>query len=93
MWSMYENYARELTTDDGKKLGKFVFKPQDAEPACYEILKTHLGLSGKAADEYMDKNFQATFDHFDTAAQGYIEAERMSGFFRYFTGNMQIPLH
>jgi len=52
-----------------------------------------MGLTGKAADDYMDKNFQATFDHFDTANAGSIEAERMPGFFRYFTGNMQIALH
>lgn len=93
MWSMYDNYAREATTDDGKPTGKFIFKPMDARAPCYEILKTHMGLTGKAADDYMDKNFDATFDHFDTANQGFIEAERMSSFFRYFTGNMQIPLH
>ena len=93
MWSMYENYAREKTTDTGKKTGVFIFKPQDALPPCYEILKTHLGLDGKAAQDYIDANFQAAFDHFDTASLGYIEADRMSSFFRYFTGNMQIPLH
>jgi len=93
MWSMYDNYAREATTADGKPTGKFIFKPQDALPAAREILKTHLGLDGKAAEDYIDKNFDATFEHFDTASQGFIEAERMPGFFRYFTGNMQIPLH
>ena len=93
MWSMYDQFAREATTDEGKPLGKFIFKPQDALPPCYEILKTHMGLDGKAAQDYIDKNFDATFQHFDTAAQGFIEAERMPGFFRYFTGNMQIPLH
>jgi hypothetical protein len=92
-WSMYANYAREKTTDTGKKTGEFIFKPQDAAPPCLEILKTHLGLTGKAADDYMDANFQAAFDHFDTASLGYIELDRMSTFFRYFTGNMQIPLH
>lgn len=68
MWSMYANYARELTSDTGKKTGVFVFKPQDALPPCYEILKTHLGLDGKAAQDYIDSNFQAAFDHFDTAS-------------------------
>lgn len=90
---MYDQYAREATTDDGKPTGKFIFKPQDALPCAYEILKTHLGLTGKAADDYIAQNFDATFQHFDTASNGFIEAERMPGFFRYFTGNMQIALH
>ena len=93
MWSMYDNYAREATTDDGKKTGKFIFKPQDALPAAREILATHMGLTGEAAENYIDKNFDAAFQHFDTASYGYIEAERMPQFFRYFTGNMQIALH
>ena len=65
---MFEHYAREATTDDGKPTGKFIFKPQDALPAAYEILGTHLGLSGKAAQDYIDQNLQAAFDHFDTAS-------------------------
>lgn len=93
MWSMLNNYAREKTTQEGKKTGEFIFKPQDALPPSYEILKTHLGLTGKAAQDYIDKNFQAAFDHFDTASLGYIEADRMGSFFRYLTGNMRIQLH
>ena len=93
MHSMFDNYALEATTDEGVKTGKFIFKPMEAKMAAYEILETHMGLTGKAAEDYMDANFQKTFDHFDTAGNGYIEADRMSGFYRYFTGNMQITLH
>ena len=93
MWSMYENYALEKTTDDGKPTGKFVFKPMEAKMGAYEILKTHMGLEGKAAEDYLAKNFQAAFDHFDTAGSGEIDAMQMSSFYRYLTGNMAIKLH
>ena len=93
MWSMYHNYAREKATDEGVKTGKFVFGPMEAKMGAYEILKTHMGLEGKAAEDYLDKNFQATFDHFDTAAAGEIDIAQMSSFYRYLTGNMAIKLH
>ena len=93
MWSMINNYALELATPDGKPTGQFVFKPPQAKMAAYEILDTHLGLKGKDAEDYLDKYFDKSFKHFDTANYGYIEADRMSSFYRYLTGNMQIDLH
>ena len=93
MWSMITNYALELASPDGKPTGQFVFKPQHAKMAAYEILDTHMGLKGKDAEDYLAKYFDKTFAHFDTANYGYIEADRMPGFFRYLTGNMQIDLH
>merc|ERR1712227_290588 len=93
MWSMYENYAREKATPEGVKTGKFVLGPMEAKMAAYEILKTQLNLDGKAAQDYMDQNFQAAFDHYDSAATGEIEVERAASFFRYLTGNMAVKLH
>ena len=92
-WSMINNYALELTTPEGKPTGQFVFKPSQAKQAAYEILDTHMGLKGKDAEDYLDKYFDKTFAHFDTANYGYVESDRMSSFFRYLTGNMQINLH
>ena len=93
MWSMINNYALEKATPEGVPTGRFVFKYLNAKMAAYEILDTHLGLKGKAAEDYLNKYFDKTFRHFDTAGDGEIEAERMSGFFRFLTGNMQINLH
>ena len=92
-WSMINNYALELATPEGKPTGQFVFKPGQAKQAAYEIIDTHLGLKGAEAEDYLNKYFDKTFAHFDTANYGYIEADRMSGFFRYLCGNMQINLH
>ena len=93
MNSMITKYALELATPQGKPTGEFVFKKANAEMAAYEILETHMGLTGKKAQDYMDKYFDKTWKHFDTADDGKIEAARMSGFYRFLCGNMQIDLH
>ena len=90
---MIKNYAVEEATDDGKKTGNFIFHYNNAKSASWEILSTHLGLKGKDAEDYMNKNFDSTWRHFDTANDGKIEPDRMSGFFRFLCGNMQINLH
>ena len=93
MNSMITNYALEESTDLGKPTGNFVFKYNNAKMAAWEIIGTHLGLKDKAADDYMNQYFDKTWKHFDTAADGKIEAARMSGFFRFLCGNMNITLH
>ena len=90
---MINNYAVELATPEGKPTGEFVLRFNNAKQAAYEILDTHLGIKDKAAEDYVTKYFQKTWDHFDTADEGHVEASRMSGFFRFFCGNMQINLH
>ena len=93
MHSMITKYALELATPEGQPTGQFVFKYANAKAAAWEILETHLGLKGKEASDYMAQNFDKTFRHFDTAGDGKIEAARMSSFFRFLCGNMQITLH
>ena len=46
-----------------------------------------MSLTGIKAQKYMDENFEQAWKHFDTAEQGKIEAERMSGFYRFLCGN------
>ena len=90
---MINKYALELATPTGAPTGDFVFKYMNAKMAAYEIVDTHLGLKGKPAEDYLNQYFDKTWKHFDTAADGKIEASRMSGFFRFLCGNMQIDLH
>jgi hypothetical protein len=86
MESMIKNYALEKKNSDGSS--SFYFKAPQAKFAAYEIVDTHLGLKGKAAEEYLNQYFNKTWRHFDTAGDGIIEAERMGGFFRFLCGNM-----
>ena len=94
MNSMLTKYAMERADKDtGKPTGYFYFNPIAARMASREILKTHLGLEGKKAEDYLDKYFAKTWDHFDTADEGEITTDRMASFFRFLTANMQIVLH
>ena len=86
-------YSLEDSKPDGTPTGNFFMNHMAAFLAAEEIVKTHLGLSGKDLDNYLDQYFDKTWRHFDTADDGKIEVERMSGFYRFLCGNMQIDLH
>ena len=93
MNSMLTKYAYEASTPEGKPTGDFYFNYTAALMASQEVVETHLGLTGDAKQKYLDTYFDKTFTHFDTAADGKIEASRMGGFFRFLCANMQIVLH
>mmetsp|Transcript_32419 Transcript_32419/g.49590 ORF Transcript_32419/g.49590 Transcript_32419/m.49590 type:complete len:157 (-) Transcript_32419:59-529(-) len=93
MNSMIKNYAVEGATDDAYPTGEFYFTHLTAWMAAREVVETHLGLTGQAREDYLDKYFEKTWKHFDTADDGKIEPSRMGGFFRFLCGNMQITLH
>ena len=61
--------------------------------AAQEVVETHLGLKDKAKEKFLNKYFDKTWRHFDTADDGKIELDRMSGFFRFLCNSMQINLH
>lgn len=90
---MITKYALEGAKPTGEPTGDFIFKYDNAKMAAYEVVGTHLGLKGAEADAYLKTYFDKTWEHFDTALDGKIEAARMSGFFRFLCGNMQINLH
>ena len=92
-FSMLKNYAVEGATEDGYPTGEFYLTPATAWMAAKEVVETHLGLKGQANEDYLNKYFDKTWRHFDTADNGKIEPERMSGFFRFLCSNMQITLH
>ena len=78
----------EGSTPDGHPTGKFFFNKMSTLMAAEEIVETHLGLKGKAKEDYLDKYLDKTFTHFDTAGDGKIEVERMSNVFRFLCANM-----
>ena len=74
MHSIIMKYSLEEATEDGKKTGKFVFPRVNAQLVAEEVLDTHMGLRGKAASDYLDKNFDRAFKAFDPAGTGKIDA-------------------
>ena len=83
----------EEATPDGHPTGDFYMNYMSAMMAAQEVVETHLGLTGQAKQDYIDKYFESTWKHFDTADDGKIETDRMGGFFRFLCANMQINLH
>ena len=90
--SMIEKYALEEATKDGRPTGKFVMKKLHTLLAAQEVLATHAAMEGKEQDEFLDKNFEKAWEHFDQANEGKLAVDQMSPFFRYMLGNNQISL-
>jgi hypothetical protein len=93
MHNSLKNHAHEEATEGGKPTGKFFYNKSSARHHAKEILETHMSLKGDKAEKYLDENFDKTWDHFDVNKEGKVEAARMPGFYRFLTGNQQIPLH
>ena len=93
MHNALKNHATEAATDTGKPTGKFHYNKASARHHAKEILETHMSLKGEQAEKYLDENFDKTWNHFDVNGEGKVEADRMPGFYRFLTGNQQIPLH
>ena len=83
MNSMISSYAKEGRDKNGQKNGKFYLDHDSGEEAAKEILHTHLGLSGKALDNYMMENYDIAWKYYDVNDENLIEADRMTTFFRY----------
>ena len=89
---MIENYALEGRGEDEQPNGKYYLDQKQARRAAEEVAKTHLHLKGKALDDYMNFNFIDTWNYYDTAHDGKIEADRMITFFKYFAHDANLDL-
>ena len=88
--NMIENYAVEGI--DGMKVknptpnGRYFMRKETLKQVAYEILATHFGLKGKAADDYLNDKFDYSFDYYDVNKEGRLDAIGMSAqFFRFLT--------
>ena len=92
MHSTIMKYSREEATKDGKPTGDFVLTKSHAKELATEVIGTHMGLKGKEADDYLKANFDETWNYYDTADHGKIEAQRMSPFMRHLCKNKYIDI-
>ena len=56
--------------------------PEKTKKASYEVLATHLGLKGEAAEAHLKKYFQPVWDHMDVNQTGALEAIEINKFMR-----------
>ena len=80
---MIEKFAIEGQDDKtGTPNGKFFMTKNATKKASYEVLETHLGLKGEAADAHLNKYFDEVWDHTDVLKEGKLEAIEMNKFMR-----------
>ena len=56
MNSMITNYSVEKATPTGTPTGDFYMNWGAAKMGAYEILNSHLGLTGQPAEDYLNRN-------------------------------------
>ena len=80
---MIAEFALEgMDKDTHKPNGHFTVSKEKTKEASYEVLKTHLGLEGAAADEHLSKYFDQVWDHMDVLGKGSLEAVELNKFMR-----------
>ena len=92
MKSMYENYALEQKTKDGKPSGKFWMDGSTAKAASMEVLETHKGLHGSELQAWINQYFPKTWAHFDVNLSGKIEVTKMPQFMRFIASDQSLSL-
>jgi hypothetical protein len=89
MRSMYDTYATEGMNADGTPNGRFWVTKANAKKAAGEIVGTHLLLSKKDEDAFVDANFPKAWERYDVNEEGKIELDRMPIFLRHICGNTE----
>lgn len=80
---MIKEYAIETADEDtGLPTGQFIVKKEDTRKAAVEVLGTHLGLYGEAAEAHLAKYFEMVWNHFDVLRKGALEAVELNHFMR-----------
>ena len=81
MNSLYEQYAFEGKTN-GKPNGHYWLDHFNARAVSREVVMTHLGLDGGAADGYLDREFEPLWKKYDVLEDGKVDIDRMPVFLR-----------
>ena len=100
MRSMIMKYAVEEETEEDKKAGikggdptgVFTFDETAAKAAAYEVLNTHKGITGTAADAYLQTYFAKAWGHFDVNKSGAIPVYRTAEFMRFLCSDQSMSL-
>ena len=98
--SMITKYAVEGETEEDKKAGikagdptgVFTMDETAMKAAAYEVLNTHKGISGSAADQYLATYFAKAWGHFDVNKTGEIPVYRSAEFMRFLCSDQNMSL-
>lgn len=88
MHSLYTQYAYEGKTD-GKPNGHFYLNHANGRAVSREVVMTHLGMDDKAADGYLDSEFEPLWRKYDVLEDGKVDIDRMPQFLRQICGSAE----
>ena len=100
MRSMLTTYCTEGETKEDKKTGYkggepngvFTMTEAQTKAAATEVLGTHKGLTGAAAQAYLDTYFAKAWGHFDVNRTGEIAVYRTPEFMRFLCSDQYMSL-
>ena len=100
MRSMLTTYATEEETAEdkatgyagGEPSGTFTMTEAQAKAAAVEVLGTHKGLTGAAADAYLGTYWAKSWGHFDVNRTGKITVYRMPELMRFLSSDQYMSL-
>merc|ERR1719243_496081 len=100
MRSMITTYATEEETEEDKKTGYkggeptgvFTMTEAQAKAAATEVIGTHKGLTGAAADAYLGTYWAKSWGHFDVNRTGKITVYRMPELMRFLCSDQYMSL-
>mgnify|MGYP000285719157 CR=1 FL=1 len=92
MRSMISSYATEGENKDGTSDGVFTMTEAQTKAAATEVLATHKGLTGAAADAYLATYFAKAWGHFDVNKTGAIAVYRTPELMRFLCSDQYMSL-
>ena len=83
---------KETGVKEGDPTGVFTMDETAAKAAAYEVLDTHKGITGSAADAYLATYFAKAWGHFDVNKSGAIPVVRTPEFMRFLCSDQNMSL-
>merc|ERR1719473_1022296 len=88
MDNVFSRYSKEGRTPSGHKTGQKLLMKDDAKLAAGTILEAAHKLKPADVPTYLDKNFEASWNHFDQNHEGWIRYEETHTFQRHIQGSL-----
>jgi len=92
MRSMLNTYATEGENKDGSGDGKFTLTQAQAKAAATEVIGTHKGLTGPAAEAYLATYWGKAWSHFDVNQTGEISVARSPELMRFLCSDQYMSI-
>jgi len=88
MDSVFSRFSKEGRTPSGHKTGQKLLMKDDAKLAAGTVLEAAHKLKPESVPDFLAKNFENTWSHFDQNHEGWIRYEETHTFQRHLQGSL-----